>query len=186
MPLSFNSQSHGSVAFGFFNIESDMLLLEHLFFFADEFCARVQDLAEPGADEATGGAWKVYSIRDPRRAGDLMGAIQGIRYTGFIGALYRRFPFPDRPEDFKQKAEGAASQEVVKSLITPYAEVVELDFVRAQGGGVQIGEFQFDEASFKALLDYVWRGGFPRWKDEMRPGYVTAMGAPLVPDDGTP
>ncbi len=32
MPLSFESRSHGPVAFGFFNIESDMLLLERTFF----------------------------------------------------------------------------------------------------------------------------------------------------------
>ena len=28
MPLAFDSISHGSIAFGFFNIESDMLLLD--------------------------------------------------------------------------------------------------------------------------------------------------------------
>jgi len=28
MPLAFESLSHGTIAFGFFNIESDMLLLE--------------------------------------------------------------------------------------------------------------------------------------------------------------
>ena len=33
MPLTFDSLSHGKVAFGFFNIESDMLLLDHYFFF---------------------------------------------------------------------------------------------------------------------------------------------------------
>ncbi|MBC8441147.1 MAG: hypothetical protein H8D87_15855 [Deltaproteobacteria bacterium] len=37
MPLSFTSKSHGNIAFGFFNIESDMLLLEKYFFFADGF-----------------------------------------------------------------------------------------------------------------------------------------------------
>ncbi len=32
MPLSFRSENHGNIAFGFFNIESDMLLLENYFF----------------------------------------------------------------------------------------------------------------------------------------------------------
>ena len=32
MPLSFSSTTHGNIAFGFFNIESDMLLLENYFF----------------------------------------------------------------------------------------------------------------------------------------------------------
>jgi hypothetical protein len=33
MPLTFESISHGTIAFGFFNIDSDMLLLEKYFFF---------------------------------------------------------------------------------------------------------------------------------------------------------
>jgi hypothetical protein len=41
MPLDFESLSHGTVAFGFFNIESDLLLLERSFFFASEFCELV-------------------------------------------------------------------------------------------------------------------------------------------------
>lgn len=28
---------------------------------------------------------------------------------------------------------------------------------------------------FCAYIDYVWRGGYPRWKDEIRPAYVSAM-----------
>ncbi len=46
MPLEFQSLSHGPIAFGFFNIESDMLLLEHYFFFASEFCKYISDLSE--------------------------------------------------------------------------------------------------------------------------------------------
>jgi len=37
MPLAFESLSHGTIAFGFFNIASDMLLLEHYFLFATDF-----------------------------------------------------------------------------------------------------------------------------------------------------
>jgi hypothetical protein len=25
------------------------------------------------------------------------------------------------------------------------------------------------------IFYYVWRGGYPRWKDEIRPGYATGM-----------
>ncbi|MCP4627562.1 MAG: hypothetical protein GY850_29210, partial [bacterium] len=46
MPLSFDSLSHGSIAFGFFNIESDMLLCDRYFLFASEFCRYVMDMAE--------------------------------------------------------------------------------------------------------------------------------------------
>lgn len=41
MPLAFESLSHGTIAFGFFNIESDMLLCDRYFLFADEFCRYV-------------------------------------------------------------------------------------------------------------------------------------------------
>ena len=37
MPLVFESLSHGTIAFGFFNIDSDMLLLEQYFLFGSEF-----------------------------------------------------------------------------------------------------------------------------------------------------
>ena len=37
MPLEFQSISHGKIAFGFFNIETDMILLGHYFLFARDF-----------------------------------------------------------------------------------------------------------------------------------------------------
>ena len=37
MPLEFESISHGKIAFGFFNIETDMILLNHYFLFATGF-----------------------------------------------------------------------------------------------------------------------------------------------------
>ena len=51
MPLSFKSESHGDIAFGFFNIESDMLLLENYFFFADKFCEWMTQMASSPWDE---------------------------------------------------------------------------------------------------------------------------------------
>ena len=45
MPLLFKSRSHGQLPFGFFNIEIDMLLLDRSFFFAEEFCRAVVELA---------------------------------------------------------------------------------------------------------------------------------------------
>ena len=72
MPLSFESQSHGQVAFGFFNIASDMLLLERYFFFA-------------------------------------------------------------------------------------------------------IGPYRFTARMFQQLINYVWQGGYSRWKNGVRPSYVLAL-----------
>ena len=38
MPISFPSKSHGQIPIGFFNIETDMLLMDHYFFFSTDFC----------------------------------------------------------------------------------------------------------------------------------------------------
>ena len=46
MPLTFESLSHGTIAFGFFNIDSDMLLLEQHFLFGSEFCHHISEMAE--------------------------------------------------------------------------------------------------------------------------------------------
>ncbi|MBP1732877.1 MAG: hypothetical protein H6Q55_3306, partial [Deltaproteobacteria bacterium] len=35
----------------------------------------------------------------------------------------------------------------------------------------------FDRPQFHALLSYVWLGGYPRWKNDVRPAYVVEMAA---------
>jgi hypothetical protein len=37
------------------------------------------------------------------------------------------------------------------------------------------GTLPASRAAFQELIKYVWVGGFPRWKDEIRPDYVMAM-----------
>ncbi|HUU81547.1 MAG TPA: hypothetical protein VMW90_08870 [Acidobacteriota bacterium] len=176
MPLAFDSVSHGTVAFGFFNIDSDMLLLEHYFFFATDFCAYVSEIAEACVEGSFEGVWHVYYIADQREIGDLMGAIYAINHTGFIGEVYRRFPFPKNPENFKQKPDGIKSQGLVKSVITEYGKLIEIPFtVDEEQGEVAIGEYRFRRSPFQELVKYVWRGGYPRWKNETRPSYVLAM-----------
>lgn len=171
MPLAFQSQSHGTIAFGFFNIASDMLLLERLFLFCTDFTAAVLRLRDSGSASLQG-----FEIRNPRDRGDLMGAIHGLCYTGFIGATYRRWPFPAEPEGFRQDPGGAGTQAEVRALIAPYGVPVEIaltsDPVR---GEVAIADYRFDRAGFQALLDYVWRGGYPRWRDDAPPASVREM-----------
>ena len=122
MPLAFDSLSHGSIGFGFFNIESDMLLCDRYFLFADEFCKYVQDIAENVGKQTYQAIWKVRIIQTPEAIGDLMGAIHGVRYTGFIGELYRRFPFPPKAQGFKQNPQGFQTQLQVAEIIANYAE----------------------------------------------------------------
>ena len=176
MPLAFESISHGTIAFGFFNIDCDMLLLDRYFLFATDFSQYVSTIAEIKDNNDSDWIWQVYHIADPEDIGDLMGAIHAVRYTGFIGETYRRFPFPVNPEHFKQKTEGYRNRVIVESMIKNYAEACRIDvtFDRKKQE-ISIGGYRFTRAVFQQLLNYVWRGGYPRWKEEIRPEYVAAM-----------
>jgi hypothetical protein len=175
MPLEFQSLSHGPIAFGFFNIETDMLLLEHYFVFAGEFCKYISDLTRDERD-LPGKAWSVYNIQRREEIGDLMGAIHGIRYLGFIGEVYKLFPFPLSPEEFKQKPEGSQTRSAVGEIVRRYAAMISIPvMVNHTKDRISIGEYLFSKATFHQLINYVWRGGYPRWKDEVRPEYVLGM-----------
>jgi hypothetical protein len=176
MPLAFESISHGTIAFGFFNIESDMLLCDRYFFFADDFCAKILDMAANAGDQSYQVSWDVQTIANAEDIGDLMGAIHGVRFTGFIGELYRRFPFPQQPEDFKQNPEGAQTQSLVNEIISKYVRSKEIQVaVDNKKMETAIGPYRFNRSQFQELIKYVWRGGYPRWKNEIRPDYVTEM-----------
>jgi hypothetical protein len=176
MPLAFESISHGTIAFGFFNIDSDMLLLDRYFFFATEFTKYISSMAESEDDGGSETRWEIYHIAYPEDIGDLMGAIHATRYTGFIGETYRRFPFPVNPDDFKQNPEGYMNRESVEAMIEKYAKACQITVaVDEKVQEISIGAYRFTRAVFHQLLNYVWRGGYPRWKDGVRPDYVTAM-----------
>lgn len=105
-----------------------------------------------------------------------MGAIHGVRFTGFIGELYRRFPFPPQPEEFKQNPEGAQTQSIVTAIISKYAESRKIQVgVNNEKSEIVVGEYRLSRAQFQELLKYVWRGGYPGWKNDTRPAYVTEM-----------
>ncbi len=176
MPLTFESLSHGTIAFGFFNIESDMLLCDRYFFFADDFCAHVAEMVEHAGEQVYQTDWHLQTIATAEEIGDLMGAIRGVRFTGFIGELYRRFPFPQQPEEFKQNPEGAQTQTLVTEIISKYARNKEIQLaVDNEKMETAIGSYHFNRTQFQELLKYVWRGGYPRWKNDTRPAYVMEM-----------
>jgi len=175
MPLSFRSESHGNIAFGFFNIESDMLLLENYFFFADRFCEWMVESAGRADSGLSGLHCHAYHIADPNDIGDLMGAIHGIRYTGFIGKIYELFPFPEDPKDFKQNPKGNQTQGIVTSEIEAIAGEKEFTIEFFEKDQVQLGPYVFDMSVFHELIRYVWQGGYPRYKEEIKPSYVLKM-----------
>jgi len=210
MPLEFESTSHGKIAFGFFNIETDMILLNQYFLFAGDFCHYIAQATEKN-NETLKALWEVYLIQY-KEIGNLMGAIYGIDCRGFIGEVYKLFPFPREREKFKQKLEGFKNRPQTEKLIQKYGKRITISFVINQREDkVSIGEYVWklaparrsfpemkhrsilcplpspilsqDErgtlpasrAAFQELIKYVWVGGFPRWKDEIRPDYVMAM-----------
>ena len=154
-----------------------MLLLDRYFFFATEFCDLVNALADPEEDHgADGFTWRVKSIENTADIGDLMGAIHGVHFSGFIGEVYRRYPFPELQADFKQKPDGICTHDEMTAIIQPYAvDTSIMVIVSEDGSQIAIGNYHFDRPEFHRLLDYVWLGGYPRWKGGIRPGCVRIM-----------
>src|SRR4030042_3263847 len=175
MPLEFESLSHGRIAFGFFNIETDMILLGHYFLSAQDFCSNMDQAAKENHSPYQT-SWEVYLIERGFDIGNLMGAIYGIDFRGFIGEVYKLFPFPKDREDFKQKPGGLKNRTLIEALIQHFAKRIQIPFVVDQKNDkIGIGEYLFNRASFQELVKYVWSGGLPRWKDEVRPDYVSKM-----------
>ncbi len=175
MPLLFESLSHGKVPFGFFNIDTDMVLLCNYFFFADDMAQKVIEMADAGPEETTRQEWEIYII-NAGRTGDLMGAMIGFDLSGFIGEVYRRFPFPDKSEEFKQHSEGRERRGIVEEIVAHYARPTGIPVTITPGGSkIEIGEYVFTREGFHELLRYLWAGGYPHWRDDVRPPYLVAM-----------
>jgi hypothetical protein len=175
MPLQFESISHGPIAFGFFNIETDLLLLNQYFLFANDFCHHIIQSSE-NDKETYEAPWEVYPIEKDAEIGNLMGAIHGIDHRGFIGEVYTLFPFPAKREVFKQNPDGFKNRAIIEKMIQKYAKRTNISFlVDQKNDKISIGQYVFSETAFQELIKYIWVGGFPRWKDKIRPEYVMAM-----------
>jgi hypothetical protein len=176
MPLAFPSLNRGTIAFGFFNLDTDLLLLEHYFLFASDFCPSTALLglqSEKGSFETFR---DLYTIDRREDIGDLMAAIHGVRFTGFIGEVYRLFPFPQSEEAFKQKPEGYRNRAAVEALIHRYGTTTSISIRGdAENETVAVAEYLFTKETFHRLIEYVWVGGYPRWRQGIRPDYVMEM-----------
>jgi hypothetical protein len=175
MPLAFDSLSHGKIAFGFFNIETDLLLLNRYFFFASDFCRYLIEAAGPLHEGKSEWILSGYWLEE-ERIGNLMGAIHGFDFRGFIGEVYRFYPFPQEPEDFKQNPEGFRTRSILEQLVVKYGSAAETPFrFLKEKNEIHIGDYRFDQENFQELIRYVWLGGYPRWRDGRRPDYVETM-----------
>lgn len=174
MPLGFNTKSHGEIPVGFFNIETDMFLIHDHFVFASDLCDWIVTWSR--GEEEQENEVEMYVFQDNEKIGDLMGAIDGVLFTGFIGELYKRYPFPKEKEKFKQNPEGWKTREEVEELVREFTQMGTVPIVISKSEGtIAIGEYVFEALDFHQVLMYIWRGGWPRWKDEVQPEYVKEM-----------
>ncbi len=171
MPLAFESITHGVVPFGYFNVDTDLLLLQQLIFNTDRFCEAIGKLNEHDTTTVK----DAYLIPDPLSMGNVMGAIHGYDRSGFIGAVYERFPFPTDPAAFRQHPDGAVHRETVIEELRRWGQPHALEVRADPDGTVRFGEIRFERRWFKELVAYVWRGGYPRWLDERRPPAVEEL-----------
>ena len=175
MPLEFESLNHGRIAFGFFNIETDMILLNHYFLFAEDLCQGISKASQKN-EPIFKTLLEGYLIERGSDIGNLMGAIYGVEFRGFIGEVYKLFPFPKKQEDFKQKPEGFKTRTIIEKLIQKFGKGKSIPFlINQKPDQIAIGEYLFSKVSFHELIKYIWLGGFPRWKENLRPDYVSAM-----------
>ena len=143
--------------------------------FASDFCSHVAKLAEGQAGERLQMEWEAYTLKQ-EEIGNLTGAVHGMDPRGFMGDVYRRFPFPGDMKAFRQDPEGAKTQAVVRGMIERYAGAGRIAVVvDGAGSTIEIGDYLFGREGFHNLLRYLWVGGYPTWKAGERPGYVTGM-----------
>lgn len=174
MPISFSSKSHGQIPIGFFNIEADMLLMDRYFFFSTDFCEWIVEWAankDTSRDEKM-----IYHISQREMIGNLSGAIHGYEYTGFIGEIYKLFPFPENHAGFKQKPYGTQNRLVVEQTIQPYTERLKIPIVFHQDSlTIDFGVYTFSVDVFQGIIEYIEAGGMPGWLDGRPPDYVIRM-----------
>lgn len=176
MPLAFESVSHGTIAFGFFNIESDMLLLDRYFFFATDFCEAICKMAKEQGGTMSEFSFPAFVIKNPADVGDLHGGIAATHYSGFIGESYKKYPFPKDENGFKQQTEGFKTRDEFVQMILKFGTSTDLLFCqnnkKAQSS---IGPYVFSQQNYLRLVEYVIQGGYPGWLDDIAPDYVVKM-----------
>ncbi len=174
MPLGFVTKSHGEIPVGFFNIETDMFLILDHFVFVSDLCEWIKQWA--GGEDDQEHQHEFYVFHDGQKIGDLMGAISGNLHTGFIGELYKLYPFPPEKHKFKQHTDGWKNRVAVEKLVQEFTPPENAAVVISKAKGtITIGPYVFGPAEFHEVIMYIFRGGWPKWQDGLPPEYVKDM-----------
>lgn len=174
MPISFCSISHGQIPIGFFNIETDMLLMDRYFFFSTDFCEWIIQWAS--TEDFSHDEKMVYAIQQREMIGNLAGAIYGYEYTGFIGEVYKLFPFPESRSGFKQKPYGTRNRQIVERTVQPFAVQLKIPIVfHQERRTIDFGDYTFSADVLQEIIGYIEAGGMPGWLNARPPHYVTKM-----------
>jgi len=156
-----------------------MLLLDHYFFFSTDFCEWIIKWA--CADDLNDDEKIVYAIQQREKIGDLAGAIRGCEFTGFIGEVYKLFPFSESHTDFKQNPHGTQNRLTVKQIIQPFALRLKVPIVfHRKNLSIDFGDYTFSTVVFQEIIKYIEKGGMPGWLNGKPPDYVTRMMAKLA------
>jgi len=108
--------------------------------------------------------------------GNLTGAIYGFEYTGFIGEVYKLFPFPENPSGFKQKPYGTINRQAIETAIQPFALQLKIPITFSPvDHTIGLGDYIFTKKVFQEIIKYVDAGGMPGWLNGKAPDYVSMM-----------
>ena len=153
--------------------------MDRYFFFCRDFCEWVIDWA--GSGDFSRDEKMVYVIREREMIGNLGGAIHGYEFTGFIGEVYKRFPFPESLAGFKQKPYGSRNRTEVERIIQSFAMQLRISVVcRPEQLTIDFGDYTFSAEVFREILNYIEGGGMPGWLNGQPPDYVNRMTAQLA------
>jgi hypothetical protein len=173
MPLGFHSLNQGEIAFGFFHIETPLLLLDNRVFWCSDFCAAFNQLTLADENEPFRSSIDGHLFHSRAEYGDLQEAIAGVNHDGFIGSLYALIPFPTTREAFVQKTAGQLTNATVLEQVSKFAEAYAMKITAEQDTGLfTFDDVEFEPGTLRQLIEYIWRGGMPGWENGMRPAFL--------------
>jgi len=114
--------------------------MNHCFFFSTDFCEWIIEWTD--AEDFSRAEKMVYAIQQREMISNLSGAIYGYEFTGFIGVVYKLFPFPESPSGFKQKPYSTQNRQAVERTIQPFAVLLKIPILfHPENQNIDFGDY---------------------------------------------